>query len=94
MSAILSTTASITAADRWSEAIGLRNNLGELAITGSFTATVTLQTTYDGSTWIDVETYTAADHKAITGITGTQWRVGVATGNYTGGTVAVRLSTK
>ena len=85
---------SVTGDDHWTSAIGLRNNIGELAITGSFTATVTLQVSYDGTNWVDVETFTTADHKTITGIEGTQWRAGIDTGDYTSGTVTVRLSTK
>lgn len=65
-----------------------------LSIYGTFSATVTVQRTFDGGTTIlDVVEYTAAaerlieDHEARI-----QYRVGVKTGDYTSGTVNVRLA--
>lgn len=62
----------------------------DLSIGGTFSATVTVQR-YIGKTWRAVDTFTAADEKKISGSLGMKYRVGVATGDYTSGTVEITL---
>jgi len=64
-----------------------------LSIYGTFTATVTVQRTFDdGTTVLDVAEYTTPaeriveDHEIKA-----KYRVGVKTGDFTSGTVSVRL---
>jgi hypothetical protein len=66
-----------------------------LSVSGVSDSTVTLQRTFDGgTTWLDVESYTADAEKVIEGAhEGAEaYRVGVKTGDYGSDTVLVRLS--
>jgi hypothetical protein len=59
-----------------------------LAIRGTFEGTVTLQFKCQEDTdWTDYGTYTTTGRKAIEDHGVTQWRIGVASGDYTSGTV-------
>ena len=86
-----SVTASITAQDSWSDGIDIKGSF-DLSISGTFSATVTVQRSFDGgSTWADVDTFTGPTetygvqpHYAV-------YRVGVATGDYTSGTAVVSI---
>lgn len=74
-----------------------RSDLGflNLSVSGSsWTATVTLQRSFDsGSTWLDVDTFAENTEKFLVDYEpGVLYRIGVATGGYTSGTVTVRLS--
>jgi len=73
-----------------------QNDFGSLnlSIYGFGTATVTLQIAYDfGTDWLDVKTYTSDVVERIWEYEeGVQFRVGVKTGDYTSGTIKVRLS--
>lgn len=62
-----------------------------LSISGTFSATVTVQRSVDGSTWRDVDTFTAPTEQVGMDPESLFYRVGVKTGNYTSGTVNVRL---
>ena len=95
-------TADITGANEFSASISPKTqtsfgieNTGYLnvSISGTFTATVSLQRSFDGgTTWRTRTTYTTAtetnvfDHEARV-----LYRLGVETGNFTSGTVSVRL---
>lgn len=64
-----------------------------LSISGTFVATVTVQRSFDaGSTWRDVDTFTApietygVDPEPVV-----VYRAGVKTGDYTSGTVSIRI---
>ena len=64
-----------------------------LSISGTFVATVTVQRSFDaGSTWRDVDTFTApietygVDPEPVV-----VYRAGVKTGEYTSGTVSIRI---
>ena len=65
-----------------------------LFIYGTFVATVTLQKSFDGTTWIAMATtYTAPGAFSFTELEkGVVYRVGVATGDFTSGTANLRLS--
>ena len=52
------TSVSAGAADTWSDAIQVVGSFN-LSISGTFSATVTVQRSDDGTTWRDVDTFTA-----------------------------------
>ena len=66
-----------------------------VVITGTFTATLTLQRSFDdGATWEDVTTYTTATSTTYKDGLDNQivyYRIGVKTGDYTSGTATARL---
>ena len=63
-----------------------------LSIWGTFVATVTLQRSFDnGTNWLDIATYTAPIEDAGFGYGPAIYRAGVKTGDYTSGTINVRL---
>lgn len=67
-----------------------------LSISGSsWSGTVTLQRSFDsGSTWVDVATFTANKETTISEPqrNGLPYRVGIKSGDYTSGTVNLRLT--
>lgn len=84
-------TASIGAQNTFSDSIRL-TGLFDLSISGTFSGTVTVQRSYDNSTWRDVDNFTTPVE-----MTGTQgeiawYRVGIKTGNYTSGTAVVSIA--
>jgi len=64
------------------------------SVSGTFSATVALQRSFDGGvTWLDVWTTTAAAEIVVDTVEpGTLWRLGVRLGDYTSGTVVARVS--
>ena len=60
-----------------------------ISISGTFSATVSLQRSFDGgSTWMAVASYTAATEAQLTDHTlGILYRLGVANGDWSSGTV-------
>jgi len=64
-------------------------------ISGTFVGTVTIQASSDGTTWHDVESFTSAVQK-VGDVGGEDQHVrgGIKTGNYTSGTVTVRIAQK
>lgn len=64
-----------------------------VSISGTFVATVTVQRSLDvGVTWADLPaTYTAADEFNIVPTNTAQYRVGVKTGDFTSGTVVIKV---
>ena len=97
-------TRSITAQNQFTDPIspfgpgnlGNATHLGflNLSLSGTWSATVFLQRSFNnGSTWLDVASYTANTEKAIEDYeVGVLYRVGVKTGGFTSGTVVARLS--
>lgn len=85
---------SISAQNTWSDGISFAVGIFDLSISGTFTATITLQRSFNGgSSWHDVETFTQAVEAVVDNADNTvKWRIGVATGDYTNGTAEVRLS--
>lgn len=65
-----------------------------LSISGTWSATVWLQRTFnDGTTWLDVESFTANAERAVEDYEkAAKYRLFVKTGGFTSGTVVCRLS--
>lgn len=84
-----------------SKTIGAQNTFSDslplvghfnLSISGTFVATVTVQRSFDsGSTWLDVDTFTAATETYGFDPQQVYYRAGVKTGDYTSGSVVVSL---
>lgn len=91
-------TKTITAQNTWTAALDLIGFFNYSA-QGTFAATVTLQRSFDGSTWEDVDTNTAPF--SLTGFEAlapfkfskptVSYRLGVKTGEFTSGSISVRL---
>jgi hypothetical protein len=66
----------------------------DLSVSGTFTATVTLQRSFDdGATWHDIETFTAPTEKAVEYPNhSVKLRLGIANGDWSSGTAVLRLS--
>lgn len=63
-----------------------------ISIWGTFSATVTVQRSFDGgTTWLDVAQYTVPVEDFGSEPTDALYRIGVKTGEYTSGTVNVRI---
>lgn len=78
-----------TASPRFGSEIGYMN----ISIMGAWSGTVTLQRSWNGVTWGDVETWTSNAEKAlIDPERGVRYRLGVKSGEYTSGTMILRLS--
>ncbi len=86
-------TASVAAQNTFSNTIKLHGYYN-LSLSGTWVATVHLQRSFDnGTNWMDIDSYTAntelVGHEPELGIL---YRAGVKTGNYTSGTVVIRIS--
>lgn len=88
----VSVSKSITAQSTWSDELTIKQ-LEQIAvsISGTFSATVTLQRKIDGTNWRVVKTYTAAAEETYYADKAGRLRIGVDTGDYTSGTVVVYL---
>lgn len=82
----------VTAQNTFSDGIYTEGGFN-LSISGTFVATVTVQRSFDqGSTWRDVETFTAPIETYGTDPGPTvAYRAGVKTGEFTSGTVSIRI---
>lgn len=87
-------TANLTAQNTYTSPLQVAKKSFNLSVSGTWAGTLTLQRSFDGgTTWVDVETYTAntekvgtdPEHKVF-------YRIGFKTGEYTSGTAVVRLS--
>jgi hypothetical protein len=85
------TSVSAAAQNTWSPAIQVVGSFN-LSISGTFSATVTVQRSEDGSTWRDVDTWTAPSEEVGYDPILNYYRVGVATGDYTSGTVVASMN--
>ena len=83
-------TASITAENTFTTPVTLEGYFN-LSISGTFTATVTVQRSYDGSTWHDVDSWTAPSEEVGFEPEYRAYRIGIKSGDYTSGTVEVRI---
>lgn len=82
----------ITAANTYTTPVLIQSgNSFDISISGTFVATVVLQRSKDGATWLDVASFTAPVEQ--TGSAGSAWyfRLGVKTGGFTSGPVLVDL---
>lgn len=85
-------TAAITAQNTFTDKFQVVGHFN-LSISGTFSATVTVQRSFDnGSTWLDVDTFTAPYEGVGHDAEDLFYRVGVKTGEFTSGTANVRLS--
>ena len=82
----------ITAENQWSETIDISAGYFSVSVQGTFVGTVTVQKTYDqGTNWYDVNTFTApGEYVGLEG-EGSQFRIGAKTGEYSSGTIYVRM---
>lgn len=85
------TSVSAAAEDTWSDAIQVVGSFN-LSISGTFSATVTVQRSDDGSTWRDTDTWTAPSEEVGYDPILNYYRVGVATGDYSSGTVVASIN--
>lgn len=83
-------SASIAAQNTFTDAVRLEGYFN-LSLSGTWTATVTVQRSIDNSTWVDVDTFTANSEEVGFEPELMWYRVGVKTGAYTLGTVVARL---
>lgn len=83
-------SASITAQDTFTTPVRLEGYLN-VSISGTFSATVTVQRSIDNATWMDVDTWTAPTEDCGFEPELMWYRIGVKTGGYTSGTAVVRL---
>lgn len=87
----VNTTAELTGANQFSDALYLVGDMS-LTISGTFAGTITVQRSFDeGSTWLDVDTFTQPTEEVGFEPAGCQYRVGIKTGDYTSGTASVGL---
>lgn len=83
-------TKSITAQNTFSDPLRLTGYFN-ISISNTFSATVVVQRSTDGSTWRDVNTYTAPFEGTGYEPEVMYYRAGVKTGAFTSGTADVRL---
>jgi hypothetical protein len=85
------TSVSASAQNTWSDSIQLVGGF-DLSISGTFVATATVQRSEDNSTWRNVDTFTAPYEGVGYDPVLSYYRVGVATGGYTSGTVVASMN--
>lgn len=83
-------SADITAQNTFTDAVQL-SGWFNVSISGTFSATVTIQRSFDNSTWRDVDSWTAPTEEVGMEPEVCWYRIGVKTGNFTSGTASVRL---
>lgn len=90
-----SITKAITAQNTFTEPLSITKSIGDtfnVSIWGTFVASVVLQRSFDnGTTWLDIVSYTYPIEDIGTEPEGALYRIGVKTGAFTSGTVNVRL---
>lgn len=89
MSRIVS--ASIGAQNTFTDSIKLSGPF-DLSISGTFVGTVTVQRSYDNSSWKDVDTFTSPSEEYGFQPEIAWYRAGIKTGAYTSGTAVVSLA--
>ena len=89
MSRIVS--ASIGAQNTFTDSIKLSGPF-DLSISGTFVGTVTVQRSYDNSSWKDVDTFTSPTEDYGFQPEIAWYRAGIKTGAYTSGTAIVSLA--
>jgi hypothetical protein len=85
------TSVSAAAENTWSDPIRIVGSFN-LSISGTFSATVTVQRSEDGTTWRNVDTWTAPSEEVGYDPILNYYRVGVATGGYTSGTAVASMN--
>lgn len=87
----IATTAAIDAENSFTDPVQLTGNFN-ISISGTFSATVVVQRSFDNSTWHDVNSFTTAFQGTGYEPEVVWYRAGVKTGGYTSGTANVRVS--
>lgn len=85
-----SVTASISAQNTFTDALDVFGHFN-LSISGTFSATVTVQRSFNGTDWLDVDTFTSSIETYGFDPSECRYRAGVKTGDFTSGTVVVTL---
>jgi hypothetical protein len=85
------TTKTISAADSFTDAVHIIGDFN-LSISGTFSATVTVQRSTDGATWRDVDTFTASTEEVGYDPMKNFYRAGIKTGDYTSGSATILLN--
>lgn len=83
-------SADISAQNTFTDSVRLEGYFN-LSLSGTFAATVTVQRSIDNATWADVDTFNAGTEEYGFEPELMWYRVGVKTGDFTSGTVVVRL---
>lgn len=84
---------SVTAANQFTDAVRLQDQDFSISITGSFTATVTVQRKLPfESEWADVESFQEVTAKNGECVGNWDYRIGVKTGDFTSGPVDVKIA--
>lgn len=91
MTAARLVTATITGANEWTDSIRLSGAF-DLSISGTFTATVTVQRSYDNSAWRDVDTFNSETEEVGWQPEIAYYRAGVKTDEFTSGSITVSLA--
>ena len=84
-------TADITAQNTFTDKLQVVGHFN-LSISGTWAATVTVQRSWDGTNWFDVDTFTSNYEGTGFDAEEVYYRAGVKTGDFTSGTVALRIS--
>lgn len=85
------TTASVTAENTFTDKLQVIGHFN-LSISGTWAATVTVQRSWNGTDWFDVDTFTSNYEGVGFDAEEVFYRAGVKTGAFTSGTVVLRLS--
>ena len=85
------TTASITAENTFTDKLQVIGHFN-ISISGTWEATVSVQRSWNGTDWFDVNTFTSNFEGVGFDAEEIFYRVGVKTGDFTSGTVVLRLS--
>jgi hypothetical protein len=91
MSGRQTVSADISAENTFTDSIQLFGYFN-LSISGTFSATVTVQRSYDNINFADADTFTSPSEEVGYEPQEMYYRVGIKTGDYTSGTASVSLS--
>ena len=83
-------TKDVSAENTFTDAIRVKDYFN-LSISNTFSGTVTVQRSLDGTTWRDVDDFTAIIETYGFDPEPYFYRAGIKTGNYTSGTASLRL---
>lgn len=85
------TTKTLSAQNTFTDAILIIGDFN-LSISGTFVATVTVQRSTDGTTWRDVDTWTAPSEEVGYDPMQNFYRAGIKTGGYTSGSATIQIN--
>lgn len=87
-----SASATIEAQNTFTNAVVMDYEGLDVSVSGTFVAVVTVQRSFDnGATWLDVETISSPIERHGKACIGAWYRAGVKTGDFTSGSVVVRI---